>query len=249
MSQAAAYPVFPPGFWRRIEIDPRPGMVTAGLEDDVHRFELRLTHCDGIVLDVDAVAVRFPWSPCPGGAPHLAETIRGRRLEEIANLDARIECTHLFDLAVLCAAYADLPEPLRFDMKVADRVAERTTATLEANGAPALSWRLDGTLITGPTLFEGRDLRAFSRWRGELSLQLAREAGMLRRAVFVSGARRQPERMPNLAAMPDASRLGACYRYQPPQAFGAVQSPGWRRDFSHTSIEPLHGFDPRLSHS
>jgi len=59
---SAAYPSFPPGFWRRIELYPAPRMIIAGLDDDVHRFLMRLSHHEGMIMGVEARAERFPWS-------------------------------------------------------------------------------------------------------------------------------------------------------------------------------------------
>lgn len=238
----SAFPAFPPGFWRRIALHPFPGAVIAGLEDDVHRFVLRLAHEDGSITSVDARAERFPWSSCAEAGAFLAEQLVGSSLPAVAALDPRSHCTHLLDLAILCAAHAHDHEPVRFDLMVADRREGRTSGTLLENGVPVLQWQVNRTRIEGSGDWTGRDLREFSSWKQALSPAVARRAMMLRRAIFVSGVRAHAQPMDGHAA--DRGRLGACYTYQMPRARDAVPSRQRRMDFSRGSEGPLQDFEP-----
>ena len=140
------------------------------------------------------------------------------------------------------AAHAHDSTPTRFDLKVADRVDERTTATLEENGSELLRWQLDGTAISGSGPFAGRDLKQLSKWKQDLPPRDAERVTMLRRAVFVSGAR-QFNPPPGLRAADQGSqRMGVCFNYQLPQAEQSIRMEGWRSDFSDRG-EPLAGFD------
>jgi hypothetical protein len=244
MLDDAAFPAFPPGFWRRIALIPRPGLVVAGLEDDVHRFALAIAHRDGVVTRVQARAERAPWSACPDAGAFIASELTGQALDAVAARDPREHCTHLYDLAVLCAARAHDRRPTLFDMQVADRAEGRTSATLLEDAEPKLQWRVSDGVIRGPEAWAGRSLRELSRWKAELSPQDALRAMLLRRAVFVSGARAQPEVLGGTAADRGPSRMGACFTYQMPRAAEAVQAASWRRDFSAGSEGPLQGFDP-----
>ncbi|MFT3967341.1 MAG: DUF2889 domain-containing protein, partial [Sphingobium sp.] len=241
---AAASP-FPPGLWRRIRLHPGNGRIAGGLEDDVHRFLLRLDHRDGAIVAAEASAERFPWSTCPGAAPFLAEELVGRTLAEVAALDPYVHCTHLYELAVLCAAWAGEEAPVTFDLWVGDRPTseDRASARLLENGEEGLRWDLHGTMIEGPEPWTGRDLRRLSSWKGELPPGLARRVMMLRRAVQVSGSRRQPEVIADRAGE-RTGRLGACFTYQMPRAMDAVQRRDWRIDFSAGAAGPLQDFDP-----
>ncbi|MBV1688748.1 hypothetical protein KRR38_13965 [Novosphingobium sp. G106] len=145
----ADFPAFPPGLWRRIVLLPGDGWIGGALEDDMHRFHIRLDHANGRVTKVAAKAVRHPWSACPGATTFIARELTGELLTAVADRDPFQHCTHLYDLAVLAAAHADDDAPTRFDMTVADRVEGRTTATLAENGAEKLRWQLDGTAIGG----------------------------------------------------------------------------------------------------
>jgi hypothetical protein len=174
----------------------------------------------------------------PGGLPgsrrgrgatvHLAAELTGAALSEIAARDPAQHCTHLFDLAVILAAHVDDREATTYDMRVADRVNERTTASLAENGIEKVRWQLDGTAIHDAD----RDLRTLSRWKHELSPDDAERALMLRRAVFVSGVRHYTAPANLTAAEPGSARMGVCYNYQLPQA---ATSTGER--------EPLAGLD------
>jgi hypothetical protein len=236
---------YPPGLWRRIAIHPAPGVIVGGLEDDVHRFTLRLAHEDGVVTGAEAHATRFPWSTCPGAAPFIAEQLVGRTLAEVAALDAYAHCTHLYELAVLCAAHAGDAAPVVFDLKVGDRPTseDRAVAMLEENGAEVLRWDMLGTLLEGPGAWTGRDLRKLSTWKRDLSPEVAERAMMLRRAVQVSGARRQPEVF-GVRAGERSERMGACFTYQMPRANDAEHSKDWRIDWSATTHGPLQDFEP-----
>ncbi|MGE3692943.1 MAG: hypothetical protein AB7F98_16335 [Novosphingobium sp.] len=242
-----AYPAWPPGLWRRIVLQPGPGAdgawIGGALEDDMHRFHLRFDHKDGVITQVKAAALRHPWSECPGAAPHIAGELTGQLLSEVANRDPFQHCTHLFDLAVLMAAHAHDTAPTRFDMRVADRVEGRTTATLERNGEELVRWLLDDTALSGAEPWHGRDLRQLSRWKRELDPELAELATLLRRAIFVSGARQFVPPPDEEMAEWQTFRQGVCFNYQPPQIERTVRSPGWHQDFSESGLEPLMHFD------
>jgi hypothetical protein len=244
-STEPAFPAFPPGLWRRIVLQPGPGWIGAALEDDMHRFNLRLDHTGGRITAVYAKGLRTPWTACPGASELIARELAGEPLADVARRDPSQHCTHLLDLAIVCAAHAGDAEPLRFDMRVADRVDQRTTATLAENGAEKLRWRLEGTLIAGPEPFAGKDLRKLSQWKRELPAREAERATMLRRAVYISGGR-QFAPPPSLHAADIGPRMGVCYNYQLPQAEQSTRSPDWRQDFSGSDREPLEGLDPEL---
>jgi hypothetical protein len=237
----AAFPVFPPGFWRRIEVHPQPGSVSAGVEDDVHRFHVRIAHRDGTITRVDTEEPRVPYTTCPGAGAFLRSELTGRRLDDIARLDAKQHCTHLFDIAVLAVRLVEERALQRFDIRVGDRIDERTTATLSLNDVEMLRWYLEGTSIVGPKPWSGRELRQLSRWESELSPRDALHARLLRMGAMVSNARQSPpvERATDLGP----GRLGACFTHSLPRALEAVRASTERRDFSQGGA-PLADFTP-----
>lgn len=209
----------------------------------MHRFHLRFDHDGARITRAWAEALRHPWSACPGAAPHIAHELTGALLDEVAARDPALHCTHLYDLAVVLAAHAHDTKPTRFDMRVADRVDEHTTATMQENGAQVLHWQLEGTAIAGDGEHAGRDLRKLSAWKQDLPPREAERATMLRRAVFVSGGR-QFTLPPGMTAADQGSlRMGVCFNYQLPQAETSTRTPGWLSDFSVPGREPLAGLD------
>ncbi|RZK03432.1 MAG: hypothetical protein EOO76_02625 [Novosphingobium sp.] len=235
-----AFPAYPSGLHRRIVLQPGGDWVGGALEDDMHRFHIRLDHAEGRVTRVAAKAVRHPWSACPGATHFIAKELTGELLADVGARDPAQHCTHLYDLAILAAAHADDTAPMRFDMTVTDRVEDRTTATLYENGIETLRWQLDGTAIAGTT----RDLRRLSQWKRELSPQEAEGATLLRRAVFVSGARAYVAPSLEQTAALNQGRMGVCFNYQLPQAESSTRTPNWHRDFSQSGHQPLEDFDP-----
>ena len=244
-TSAKDYPAWPPGLWRRIVLQPgsngQARWIGGALEDDMHRFHMRFDHDGNRITAVSAEALRHPWSACPGAAPHIANELPGELLADVASRDPAKHCTHLYDLAVVMAAHANDTAPTRFDMRVADRVNDRTTAVLERNGVECLRWQLDGTAIAGGA-YAGRDLRQLSLWKRELPAEEAERATILRRAVFVSGGR-QFMPVSDRASDQGSYRLGVCFNYQPEQAAHSVRRKDWRTDFSESGLEPLAGFD------
>lgn len=244
MSGGETYSTYPPGLWRRIVLHPGAGWIGAALEDDMHRFHLRIDHANGRIRSVRAEARRHPWTACPGAVTRLTGELVGETLADVARRDPGQHCTHLLDLAILVAAHAGDKAPLRFDMTVADRVEDRTTATLFEDGGEVLRWQLKGTAITGPAPHAGFDLRKLSEWKKGLPPRDAERATLLRRAVFISGGRTFVTPPGERAVDRGTQRMGACYNFQLPQAEASVRTPNWRRDFSMAAGEPLAGFDP-----
>lgn len=234
-----AFPAFPPGLWRRIVLLPGDGWIGGALEDDMHRFHIRLDHAEGRVTRVAAKAVRHPWSACPGATDFIVKELTGELLADVGRRDPAQHCTHLYDLAILAAAHAGDTTPTRFDMTVADRVEGRTTAKLALDGSEVLHWLLDETAIVG----QNRDLRQLSKWKRDLPENQAEWATLLRRAVFVSGARQYIAPSLEQTAALNQGRMGVCFNYQMPQAENSTRTPNWHKDFSESGLEPLEGLD------
>lgn len=209
----------------------------------MHCFLLRLDHAEGRIVSVAGKALRHPWSACPGAVGYIKSELTGKRLDDVAKLEARQNCTHLLDLAILSAAHVTDDAPRHFDMKVADRVNGRTTAILYEDGFERLRWQLDGLDIVGPETPVSRNLRALSQWKRELPQEQAEWATLLRRAVFISGGRQFSPPPEERAADQGPARLGVCYNYQLPQARQSTRTPDWRKDFSLSGREPLEALE------
>ncbi len=237
----AAYPQFPSGFWRRVVLNPQAGWIAGAIEDDMHHFRIRFDHADGVIVAVQASAVRHPWTGCGGAPGHIVERLTGERLADVASRDPVEHCTHMVDLAVLMAAHAQDSEPSAFDMQVGDRIEDRTTATLVRNGEERLRLLLDGSVIAAPLAWAGLDLKQVSRWKHDLEPQTAEMMVILRRAVYVSSARRYKMR-PGIEGPQSPLAVHApCYNYRSP-VVETTRSLYEVRDFS-TGERPLAGLD------
>src|SRR5206468_2244694 len=107
---------------RRVQmIDPRPGCVTAEVEDDYHRFFVELRHDGERITGVSTDAKRFPWTTCPAAGEHLAQRITGVALRDVEGREAPLShCTHMLDLAIMAAAHAHATQPTLYEMLVDD---------------------------------------------------------------------------------------------------------------------------------
>lgn len=230
------------GFRRRIRLFPAPGRIVAGLEDNLHRFAMELSHNGRDVADVRMRTERYPWTTCADAAAFLREQIVGKRLDELAGLNCFEHCTHLFELAVLCAAHSHDTAPTQFDLHVEEWAGDRTRVLLQINGRRVLDLRVKGQVVDTPGDWFGRDLLQFSHWRKDLDAASAEAAMLVGRAIYVSLGRksaiveRASDRGPRV--------LGVCFSYQPQRVQEAMRMAHSRREFSDSSDQLLENFDP-----
>lgn len=231
---------------RRIRLVAERNRVRADLEDDFHRFGVELVHDGACVVEAHAVAERFPWETCPGAGARIEELVGmaliARAVDLAEHTDARLHCTHLYDLAALALAHAAAGRKRRqYDIAVPDRVDSKTRATLHRDGAPVLDWELDGRSIRSPERFAGVTLRgrAFLDWiQAHLDPDEAEAALVLRRAVFIAMGRAAD--LDSIAAAADVTPLAgpSCHSMQPGVAERALRVKGSTRQFS-ASPQPL----------
>lgn len=230
------------GFHRRIRLFPAPGRIIAGLEDNLHRFAMELSHNGRDVADVRMRTERYPWTTCADAAAFLRQQIVGKRLDELAELNCFEHCTHLFELAILCAAHTHDMAPTQYDLHVEDWAGDRTRVLLQIDGRHVLDLLVKGQLVDTPGAWFGRDLLRFSQWRKDLDAADAEAAMLVGRAVYVSLGRastiveRATDRGPRV--------LGVCFSYQPQRVQEAVRMPHSRREFSDLSGQFPQNFDP-----
>ncbi len=231
------------GVYRRaILLRALDGEVLGDLEDDFHRFRVRLEHDGRRVLSLRGEADRFPWTTCPGAVDPLAR-LAGTPLAERATAlaehsDPRAHCTHLFDLAALaCSHAAARRAERRYDIEIPDRVKGRTRATLRRDGEPLLSWTVEGHRILDPPPFAGVVMRGrqFMQWaEAQLAPDLAEAAIALRRTCYISGGRAH-----DLDGVPDASVYlpiagSTCHTFTPGIAEQGKRVLGTSFDFTDT---------------
>lgn len=229
------------GFHRRIQLYPYPDRIVAGLEDNLHFFAIELVHSDRTVTGIRMHAERYPWTSCADAPALLREHAVGKRLDELARMDMTRHCTHLFELAALCAAHAEDSAPVRYDLHVDDWVEKRSRVRLLVDDRPDLDLSVQGSIVETPGDWAGQDL--FQLSQSQLLDAANREKAMLlARAIYVSLGRAAP---PVERAVDRGPRiLGICYSYQPGRVEGAWKMPHSRREFTDPSDQPLKDFDP-----
>lgn len=248
MSEPIDYPTRPDaaplmpgeaGLRRAVLVDPRPGRVSAFVEDDFHHFEIALDHRDGRITNVAATTIRHPWTTCAGAGPLLAERLKGTALADAAGFDSVLShCTHLFDLAVFAAKKAAGDRPELFRMIVTDMVDGKRKAMIDRNGEPVLTWHLDRETILPPHGSAGLSLRQIKHWSADLEPREREGAMLVRRAVFISLGRLFD---PDLGGDVPNPPPGACFAHQPENFDPDARARGSRRDFTNAPLGPLAG--------
>ncbi len=225
-----------PALNRVIRLASQPGEVRAVIEDDFHHFRVVMAHDGQSVTKVSADSPRHPYSLCPAAGLQLRALIGTGLTTDVTALtrsvDARLQCTHQFDLAILAIASAARGDGLRrYDAVVPDRVAEVSQPYLLRDGVRVLDWTIVDSVITHPKSFAGVGLRhGFIEWVGRsLDHQAAEDAIVLRRAVFVSGGRGLSEQ---LDAKSTAPPKAGCWVQQPQRNFDARRMVGSTQDFT-----------------
>jgi hypothetical protein len=200
--------------------------VVAGIEDDMHRFELTLHHDGRVVTAVEGLAIRWPWVTC-GDAASALDAVTGMPLSTSSTAvgswaDATANCTHQFDLAGLAVAHAARhaaggAATRSYLAVVPDWFTHPFEAWMVRDGVEVLRYVVaaDGTLLA-PDAFAGVDLnRRFIPWCNEhLDPDAAEAAVLLRRAASMSSARHMD--LEALDLIGDSGiRIGTCYASQP----------------------------------
>jgi hypothetical protein len=225
-----------PGYRRRIRVEPRDGAVLAMLEDDLHCMAVTLHHADGVVIAVDPVMERVPWTTCPGARDKLIETFSGQPLAEVtARRAKRANCTHLHDLACFAAAHAGDHRSTTYDVLISDPRDEERLLELRRDGESLLRWReRDGKLIE-PEGAAGLSLMMLRDWIETLSEPEKEPARALQWAGLVAHGRSMTiaEQQALAPSMPPN-----CYTFQPERRTIAIRN-GPTRDFSEGSSAPL----------
>lgn len=236
-------------FRRRIAVSSHPGEAEAWVEDDFHHFRVAVSCRAGVVTGVNAEAVRHPWTLCPTAAEQLQELVGTASDPWLGNVmshgDVRANCTHMFDLACLAiASEARWAGSRIFDIAVADRIGDETTAVLTRDDGLRLEWRVAGTEIVVPPDLAGISLKKdfVNRVTAMLPLEIAEAAILLRRALFVSNGRNRD--LDQRATAASSRNIGGCFVMRPGIAEQALRMRGQTRDFSTTPALLLAGQGP-----
>lgn len=206
------------------------------MEDDFHHFRVEIAHEGGFVISVDAQSPRSPYSLCPAAGAQLRKLVglplSDRTSDVFDRVDARLQCTHQFDLAALAIAAAARRTALRrYDARVSDPLNGLQRAVLLRDGRTVLAWETEARHIVHPAPWAGLALgTGFTAWTTTaLDAELAEAALVLRRAVFISSGR---GKIALLDALDHAPARGGCWVEQPERAAAAKRKHGSTIDFA-----------------
>ncbi len=240
-------------FRRRIRLRREGASVAAELEDSSHAFKSRLTVADDRVTQVDAEAIRYPMTTCPGALEPLQKfvgTPLGLPAAELASrLQPRSHCTHLFDLSVLAYCHFQRSEPeVVFDIEMPDELDAPVWLEVRRDGATVLRWQIRQWQISAPAELAGRPLHSgFSRWLADEfgdDQTLLELAWLAQKGYLVAQAR-----IYDINALGGTRRfvggdvLGICHTYSEDNIGDAVHTFNSFKDFSEVP-EQLLRFEP-----
>jgi hypothetical protein len=248
------YPVeLPHGFYhRRVVAIVEPGRVRAAVEDESHCMEVSVFHDGTRVTDIEATSSRIPWSSCPNAGIKLKDLIGVplQRMHETTGRDAKLHCTHLFDLARVAIARAKAGASVQYDIAVEDRVERRTRGELIRDGQFVMAWDVVHITVTGPDPFTGHLLVGAPQWPPGLDDDTLEAALVLRRVFLVAQMREPkasvarthgPPQVLDADVLTKNGMLGRCYSYRVETGAGARSLNSWR-DFAGAREKLLEQF-------
>jgi len=224
---------------RRIRLTGEPGRVLGELEDHAHAMRCLIEHDGQAITAVTSEFRRAPLTTCLGAGEPLSEIVgmpigcdfstffQGGR--------ARLNCTHMFDIAWLATAHAVRGETIRdYLVEIPDESDGPVDARLLRDGEVVLRWPIEDGVIAAPPVLAGRHLlRGFTRWALEHLEGDALEAALVfQKGYFVAGARRYIIPMGPLSALERVRNAGLCHGFGSARIEEAVRLPGTKRDFT-----------------
>ncbi len=189
------------------------------LEDDFHRFQVDLTHGDGLVRTVEGRSIRTPWSTCHLAAANLA-AFEGLPLTPEATPPREgpynAHCTHLYDLARFAIAQGRRGGSRQYDIALPDDDGADRLATIDRDGEPLFIWTMRGREIVAPPAFAGHALRGRPVWApGAIPDDDALEGALMLRRVLLTFRGRGGDFPDNTMASDVPHMAGACFAYLP----------------------------------
>jgi hypothetical protein len=234
-------------FRRSILLRADKDKITAGLEDNYHALSLFLSHDGKVVTGISAETIRAPFNTCIG-AIDVLQGLVGVELSVSpkaisSHSDPRINCTHLYDLAVLAIAMAERGETQRrYDMEIPDEVDEKTISSVKLNGEVVLRWSFKNMIIETPQFLKGQNFFEGLRRRLEETLEgdELEAALVLQQAHFVSlGRPFDFESLSGMRIVDEPLPKGTCYAFGPGVIEEGYRLPGTIKDFTHTPEQML----------
>jgi len=200
-----------PAFHRHVLITPAARAVSAWVEDDYHHMGVTLRHDGATITCVESEMVRAPWSTCPGAVTQLSTTFVGVSIEAAAARGEKtLNCTHLYDMALIAAAHAHDAVPTHYAMTVSDAADGVRVAEITRDGVSVLRFVERAGVLAEPYGAAGKSLSQLGEWiasRDEAGREAAR---LLRWGAIIAHGRAIP-----LERQSDATRMPAnCFTFQ-----------------------------------
>jgi len=239
---------------RRILLRLEDSQAWGELEDDFHHFRVEIDHDGDRVTSVRGSGLRSPWTACLTAGQPL-EALLGTALATgplaLSALEARQNCTHMFDLAGLLVNHVarGIDGDRLYDMAVDDAApgSGERKARLWRDGVLLLDWHLRQRTVLAPSEWVDAPLwDRFIPWADrELDHETGEAAVALRRACDISHGRAADlDLFESAVDLLDTMR-GTCHAFQPENARVALRRKGSGRDFAQHEELLLADFDSR----
>lgn len=235
-------------FRRRIRVENHDGWVSGDIEDCNHGFQVQIHHDGKHLTRVEGQARRTPFTTCPFAINPLQALVGiplGLKAKDLARkIDARANCTHWLDVALLAIIHASRHEKVRqYDIDIPDELDTATTVTVKRNNEIVLQWQVKDWQIQTPESLLGKPLfKGFSAWANDFSDdEDEKEAAFIvQKAYFVSRARLfSTNDMAGESADAHPTMYDACFTYSQPQRSQAKRTDNTTYDFTDTAEQLL----------
>ncbi|MBB3860180.1 hypothetical protein GGQ88_001441 [Novosphingobium hassiacum] len=235
---------------RAIRLSGSPGRVDAAIVDMRHDMTCTLRHDGQVVTAIEPAFHRYTLQVCPGASAPLQAmvgmSIDTTTKDVFAGGRARLNCTHMLDIAWLALRHANRGNvEWIYEVAIPDAVSGALRGTLTRNGEVVQDWVVDGQVIAAPPHLAGQSTSAgLMRWltsESRLPDLEVEECLILSKGFFMVGARRFQLIEGPLSEGYRKNVSGACYGYGPERIDTAIGLTGMGRDFSHDPESLLNG--------
>jgi hypothetical protein len=221
-------------YQRRILVRRESDAIAVDLEDNFHRFGVRLGVRGGRVSEVSGTAGRAPWTTCPGAVAAL-EDLHGHDVREPFVIDraskAARHCTHLFDMAMLALDHLRLGLPGRDYRLAVEGSMESERVTLAVDGRAVRAWQIANDCFVSPEAWRGVPVpRVHTRVNANDDPVAFVEIMLMRRVARISHGRFMDQDRWESAA--DINAAPTCISFQPGIRDSARRVKGSARDFT-----------------
>jgi hypothetical protein len=221
-------------YQRRILVRRDSDAIAVDLEDNFHRFGVRLGVRSNRVSEVSGTAGRVPWTTCPGALAAL-DDLRGHDVRGPFVIDgvskAARHCTHLFDMATLALDHLRLDLPGRDYRLAVEGSRERERVALAIDGHAVRAWQIANERFVSPEAWRGGLVpQVHTRVNANDDPAAFLEIMLMRRVVRISHGRFIDQDRWHSAVELDAAP--SCISFQPGIRDSARRVKGSARDFT-----------------